>query len=204
MAFRTFKAVIVLTTSLVLIGLFRLNELNQKPSDPSQFSWINKVEIYALGVVMSAIAYPLYPEIAKEHLMLYRPFEVPTEIIEDDFFLRSARIHKAIEQAKKTGKEVRLWWPVSDYALKPSWDQYWESRVALAFNGGWLRVEGNQAIARIPIEYPKRAFAPIMTIPWLGTLGVEEGLFWVLQQEGWYHTGEVEWIAELDYLYGRL
>jgi len=200
MVLRVFKIVIVLITVLVLIGLFRLNELNQKPSDPSQFSWINKVEIYALGVVMSAIAYPLYPEIAKEHLMLYRPFEGPTEIIEDDFFLRSVRIHKAIEQAKKTGKEVRLWWPVSDYALKPSWDQYWESRVALAFNGGWLRVEGNKVIARIPIEYPKRAFAPIVTIPWVGTLGVEEGLFWVLQQEGWYHIGEVEWIAKLPYL----
>lgn len=198
MAFRTFKAVIVLTTSLVLIGLFRLNELNQKPSDPSQFSWINKVEIYTLGLVMSAIAYPLYPEIAKEHLMLYRPFDGATQVINDPFFLRSNRIRKAIEQAKRTGEEVRLWWPVSDYALKPSWDHYWESRVALAFNGGWLRIEGNKVIARIPIEYPKRAFAPIMTIPWVGTLGVEEGLFWVLQQEGWYHTGEVEWFASLN------
>jgi len=198
MAFRTFKAVIVLTTSLVLIGLFRLNELNQKPSDPSQFSWINKVEIYTLGLVMSAIAYPLYPEIAKEHLMLYRPFDGATHVINDPFFLRSDRIRKAIEQAKRTGEEVRLWWPVSDYALKPSWDHYWESRVALAFNGGWLRIEGNKAIARIPIEYPKRAFAPIMTIPWVGTLGVEEGLFWVLQQEEWYHTSEVEWVASLN------
>jgi hypothetical protein len=198
MTLRTFKAVIVLTTVLVLIGLFRLNELNQKPFDSSQFSWINKVEIYTLGLVMSVIAYPLYPEIAQEHLMLYRPFEGKTKVINDDFFLRSKRIRKAIDEAKSTGKEVRLWWPISDYALKPSWDQYWESRVALAFNGGWLRVQGDQVIARIPIKYPKRAFAPIVTIPWVGTLGVEEGLFWVLQQEGWYHTGEVEWIAYLD------
>ena len=200
MVLRAFKTIIVLATVLVLIGLFRLNELNQKPSDPSQLSWFNKVEIYALGLVMSAIAYPLYPEIAREHLMLYRQFEGSTEIIEDDFFLRSVRISRAIKEAKKTENEVRLWWPVSDYALKPSWDQYWESRVSLAFNGGWLRVEGNKVIARIPIEYPKRAFAPIVTIPWVGTLGVEEGLFWVLQQEGWYHIGEVEWIAKLPYL----
>ena len=200
MVLRVFKIVIVLTTVLVLIGLFRLNELNQRPSDPLQFSWINKVEIYALGLVMSAIAYPLYPEIAREHLMLYRQFEGSTEIIEDDFFLRSVRISRAIKEAKKTENEVRLWWPVSDYALKPSLDHYWESRVALAFNGGRLRVEGDKVIARIPIEYPKRAFAPIVTIPWVGTLGVEEGLFWVLQQEGWYHIGEVEWIAKLPYL----
>ena len=185
-------------TMITGFGLFRLDQLNQKPSDPSQFSWINKAEIYTLGIVMSVIAYPLYPEIAQEHLMLYTPFEGKTKTINDDFFLKSARIQIAIKEAEKTGKEVRLWWPVSDYTLKLSWNQYWESRVALAFNGGWLRVEGDKVIARIPIKYPKRAFAPIVTIRWIGTLGVEEGLFWVLQEEGWYHTGEVEWMADFD------
>jgi len=192
------KLFILLTICLGIFGLLRLEQLNQKPSIPSAFSTINKMEIYVLGMVMSVIAYPIYPEIAREHLMLYTPFNEGTKRIENNFFLRSQRINQAIQEASRSGEEVRLWWPTTDYALQLNWDQYWESRVALAFNGGWLRVEGDKVIARIPIKYPKRAFAPIVTIPWIGTLGVEEGLFWILQEEGWYHTGEVEWIAKLE------
>jgi len=196
--YRKLIVLISFVAVLGVLGIVRIHYLNQKPSNPSEFSWINKAEIYSLGIVMSVIAYPLYPEIAREHLMLYSPFEGETKKINDDFFLKSTRVQKAIKQAKNSGKEVRLWWPASDYELKLDMDQYWESRVALAFNGGWLRIEGDQAIARIPIRYPKRAFAPLFTVPGIGTFGVQEGLFWVLQQEGWYHTGEVEWVAAIN------
>ena len=187
----------VVTGIFVCAGLFRLHQLNQKPSDPSQFSWINKAEIYALGLVMSVVAYPIYPEISREHLMLYTTFDGKPKRIHDDFFLRSRRVRETIRTAQDTGKEIRLWWSNTDYVLELSAEAYWESRVALAFNGGWLRVENDQVIARIPIAYPKRAFAPLISVPGVGTLGVQEGLFWILQQEGWYHTGEVEWIAPL-------
>ena len=192
-----------LTWAFVIIGIFicagllRLHHLNQKPSDPSQFSWINKAEIYTLGLLMSVVAYPIYPEVSREHLMLYTSFDGKKKRIHDDFFLKSRRVRETIRTAQDTGKEIRLWWSNTDYVMKLSGEAYWESRVALAFNGGWLRVENDKVIARIPIAYPKRAFAPLISVPGVGTLGVQEGLFWVLQQEGWYHTGEVEWIAPL-------
>lgn len=182
---------------LVMIGFIRVHQLNQKPSDPSAFSWFNKAEVYTLGLLMVAIAYPLYPEISREHLMLYSPFNGETTVIHDDFFLRSLKVQKAVDEAARTGKEVRLWWSNRDYEFRLDFDKYWESRVALAFNGGWLRVEGKKVIARIPIKYPKRAFAPFFSVPFIGTFGIQEGLFWVLQEEGWYHTGEVEWVAEI-------
>jgi len=40
-----------------VFGLHRLHNLNTTPIAPANFSWINKVEIYGLGVLMSALAY---------------------------------------------------------------------------------------------------------------------------------------------------
>ena len=195
---KTFIKIICILVCLTVIGLFRLNELNQRPSDPAAFSWINKVEIYSLGLVMSVLGYPLYPEVAREHLMLYIPNDGNPKIIHDDFFMSSPVVQDALKRAKRTGERQMLVWPLNTYVLKLNSESYWESRIALAFNGGYLEVRGDKAVAIIPFKYPKRAFAPLITIPKLGTLGVEEGLFWVLQEEGWYHPGEIHWIANLE------
>ena len=178
-------------------GLYRLNVLNEMPLKTANFSTLNKIEIYVLGLVMSVAAYPLYPEVAREHLMLYRPFNGKPKIIEDDFFMKSKVVSEAVSKAKASGKEVRLWWPTSAYTLSVDPKKYWEARIALAFNGGWVSVRGDEVRARIPIAYPKKAFAPLISVPWVGTLGVQEGLFNILQQVGWYHTGEAIWIGRL-------
>jgi hypothetical protein len=195
---KTFIKIICILVCLTAIGLFRLNELNQRPSDPAAFAWINKVEIYTLGLIMSVLGYPLYPEVAREHLMLYLPNDGNPKVIYDDFFISSPVVQKGIAQARKTGKRQALIWPLNTYVLKLNWDSYWESRVALAFNGGYLEVSDKEVVAIIPFKYPKRAFAPLISIPKVGTLGVQEGLFWVLQEEGWYHPGEIHWKAELN------
>ena len=182
---------------LICFSLFRLNSLNQRPSEPEEFSWINKVEIYVLGLAMVGVAYPIYPEIAYEHLTLYWPDDGDTEVIHDDFFMESKVIKNAIQKAKQTESEIKLEWPVSAYVMSFDYDTYMETRVALAFNGGSLKLEGDEVIVSVPIEYPKRAFAPLIRIPKIGTIGVQEGLFWVLQESGWYHTKELIWIASL-------
>ncbi len=61
----------------------------------------------------------------------------------------------------------------------------------------YVRVEGNNVIVKIKIAYPKKSYAPLIPIPGIGAIGVEEGLFWILQQEKWYYTGFVEWVAPL-------
>ena len=182
---------------LVIIGVYRLNQLNQTPLHPDNFSSINKIEIYALGLIMSALAYPLYPEVAREHLMLYRSFEGKPKVIKDDFFLESRIVRDALTQSQKNGAEVRLYWPMSAYTLTFEREKYWESRIALALNGGWISVQDGVIRVRVPIAYPKKAFAPLIHVPGLGTLGVQEGLFNILQQVGWYHTGEMIWTAKL-------
>ena len=187
----------VLLSIISAFGLYRLHSLNTTPINPVNFSWINKAEIYGLGVLMSALAYPIYPEVAREHMMLYTPFDDTAKIIRDDFFLSSVVVQNAIKKAIKTNRPYRLAWPASDYQLSLNADKYREARIALALNGGYVRVEGNNVIVKIKIAYPKKSYAPLIPIPGIGAIGVEEGLFWVLQQEKWYYTGFVEWIAPL-------
>lgn len=188
---------LIILSVLTALGLYRLDKLNAKPIELHNFTWVNKVEIYSLGMIMSLLAAPVYPEVAREHMMLYSPFNKRPKIINDDFFMGSILIQKVMEQAIKTGRPIRLAWPMSAYQFSFDAEEYREARIALALNGGHVRVEGNNVIAKVKIEYPKKSFAPLLRIPGYGVLGVEEGLFWVLQQEKWYHTGYVEWVAKI-------
>ena len=145
---------------------------------------------------MSLLAAPIYPEVAREHMMLYARFSEDPRVINNDFFMRSSVVQNAIESAKITGQPYRLAWPVNSYQFSLDREKYWEARIALALNGGHLRVENNKVIVKIKVGYPQKSFAPLLMIPGLGVIGVEEGLFWILQEERWYHTGYVEWIAD--------
>lgn len=188
---------LVLLSMLSVIGLYRLNSLNSTPIAQANFSWINKAEIYVLGIVMSAIAYPIYPEVAREHMMMYRPFEKGPKVIESSFFRGSPVVEKAIQIAQKSGKPYRLAWPANTYKLSFNPEEYKEARIALALNGGYVRVENGRAIVRIKIIYPHKSFAPLIHINGIGTIGVEEGLYWILQKEGWLYTGDVDWVTPI-------
>jgi len=188
---------LLIVTLLTGFGLYRLDKLNSIPLDPVNFSWINKAEIYALGIVMSAIAYPIYPEVAREHMMMYTPFDTAPKVIIDDFFRGSPVVEDAIVKAQKLGRPYRLAWPAKTYKLSLDPIAYKEARIALALNGGFVRVENGKAIVSIKITYPKQSYAPLIHINGIGTIGVEEGLYWVLQKEGWLYSGYVEWVATL-------
>jgi hypothetical protein len=127
---------LVLLSMLSVYGLYRLNSLNSTPIDQANFSWVNKAEIYVLGIVMSAIAYPIYPEVARQHMMMYRPFEKGPKVIEDGFFLGSLVVQDAIQKAKRLNHPYRLAWPASAYKLSFDPSAYQEARIALALNGG--------------------------------------------------------------------
>lgn len=192
---KRFAITALILATLTSFGLYRLNSLNATPIEASNFSWANKAEIYALGLISSALAYPIYPEVAREQLMIYSAFDGDPKVIEDDFFLRSKVVQRSLVKAQATNQPVRLAWPASAYRLSLDKGEYWEARTALALNGGYVRVDGDRAVARVKIAYPPKSFAPLFTIPGIGTIGVEEGLFWLLQQEGWFTSGYVEWIT---------
>ena len=63
-----------------------------------------------------------------------------------------------------------------------------EARVALALNGAVLSKTMNEIRIDVPIKYPRNSLVKLLPM-----VEVQEGLFWVLQQKGWYHTGTMTW-----------
>jgi len=167
---------------LLLFGLFRLDQLNSTPIQPENFSTYNAVEIYALGVVMSALAYPVYPEIAEEHMALYVKHKQDKHSC---FFMESDYVRKKVANYTKP---TMLAWSSSSYMFGNP-----EARVSLALNGAMLFKSNNAVWVEVPIKYPRNSLVKLAPF-----IEVQEGLFWILQQRKWYHTGTVRWICALN------
>ena len=188
LAKRTFLAVLLLL-ALSFAGLQRLNHLSARPVELSEFSWFNKVEIYTAYVLMNVLGAPLYPEIAKEASLMLLPSSEGQEMtFESDFFLESRFIQNALDNYSEP---VRLAWPPNSYGLGNA-----ETRIALALNTGTLHVENGKAKVSVPCTWPKQSLVNV-GLPGLLDIRVQEGLFWVLEQEGWIYPYTAVWEADL-------
>jgi hypothetical protein len=196
LAKRTFLAVLLLLV-LPFAGLQRLNHLSARPVELSEFSWFNKVEIYTAYVLMNVLGAPLYPEIAKEGLYMLLPSSNGKEMtFESDFFLESRFIQNVLGNYSEP---VRLAWLPSDYLLGNP-----EARIALALNTGTLYIEDGKAKVSVPCTWPKQSdyrdhswTTPLVSVPGLPEIRVQEGLFWILEQEGWIYPYIAVWEADL-------
>ena len=196
LAKRTFVAVLVLL-ALSFAGLQRLDHLSARPVELSEFSWLNKVEIYTAYVLMNVLGAPLYPEIAKEASLMLLPSSDGQEMtFESDFFLESRFIQNALDNYSEP---VRLAWPPNSYGLGNA-----EARIALALNTGTLHVEDGKVKVSVPSTWPKHSdyrdhswTTPLVSIPGRPEIRVQEGLFWILEQEGWIHPYTAVWEADL-------
>ena len=188
LAKRIFLAVLLLL-ALSFAGLQRLNHLSARPIELSEFSWFNKVEIYTAYVLMNALGAPLYPEIAKEASLMLLPSSKDKEMtFESDFFLKSEFIQNKLDNYSEP---VRLAWPPNSYRLGGS-----ETRIALALNTGTLHVEDGKAKVSVPCTWPKQSLVNV-GLPGFLDIRVQEGLFWVLEQEGWIYPYTAVWEADL-------
>ena len=188
LAKRIFLAVLLLL-ALSFAGLQRLNHLSARPVELSEFSWFNKVEIYTAYVLMNVLGAPLYPEIAKEASLMLLPSSEGQEMtFESDFFLESKFIQNKLDNYSEP---VRLAWPPNSYGLGNA-----ETRIALALNTGTLHVEDGKAKVSVPCTWPKQSLVNV-GLPGLLDIRVQEGLFWVLEQEGWIYPYTAVWEADL-------
>ncbi len=196
LAKRTFLAVLLLL-ALSFAGLQRFNHLSARPIELSEFSWFNKVEIYTAYVLMNILGSPFAPEMAKEgSYMLLPSSEGKVMTFESAFFLESRFIQNKLANYSEP---VRLAWPQSAYNL---WGP--EARVALALNTGTLSIEDDKVKVSVPCTWPKHSdhrdhSRPTILIdrPYLPKIAVQEGLFWVLEQEGWIYPYTAVWEADL-------
>jgi len=196
LARRTLLAVLLLL-ALGFAGLMRFDHLSSRPVELSEFSWFNKVEIYTAYVLMNALGAPLYPEIAKEASLMLLPSSKGKEMtFESDFFLKSEFIQNKLDNYSGP---VRLAWSPDSYVLGNS-----EARIALALNTGTLYIEDGKAKVSVPCTWPKQSdyrdpswTTPLVSVPGLLDIRVQEGLFWVLEQEGWIHPYTAVWETDL-------
>jgi hypothetical protein len=194
LAKRIFLAVLLLL-ALSLAGLQRLNHLSARSIELSEFSWFNKVEIYTAYVLMNVLGAPLYPEIAKEaSLMLLPSSEGKVKTFESDFFLKSKYIQNKLDNYSEP---VRLAWSFDSYVWTDFFEKHSEARVALALNTGTLHLEDGKVRISVPCTWPKQAWISLLDIPGLPEIKLQEGLFWVLEQEGWIYPYTAVWEADL-------
>ena len=179
-----------LLVSLFFLGIERLNYLSQKEIKLDNFSTFNKVEIYTEYILMNVLGYPLYPEISKEAMLMLNPNVRNKEIhFETDFFLESKVVKEAINNYTKP---TRLVWHPNNYVIGSP-----EARVSLTFNSGTLSIKDNIVSVSVPCTWPMHSdyrdhsyTTPLSVFP---EIRVQEGLFWVLEQEGWIHPYTAIW-----------
>ena len=187
----------LLLLALGFAGLLRFDHLSSRPVELSEFSWFNKVEIYTADVLMNALGAPLYPEIAKEASLMLLPSSKGKEMtFESDFFLESEFIQNKLDNYSEP---VRLAWSPDSYVLGNS-----EARIALALNTGTLYIEDGRVKVSVPCAWPQHSdyrdhswTTPLVSIRGLPEIRVQEGLFWVLEQEGWIYPYTAVWEADL-------
>jgi len=179
---------------LVTGGVKRFDNLSERSMNTNEFSWFNKVEIYTGYLAMMVAGYPLYPEISTEMWYMLLPSSEDKEIIfEDDFFMDSVVVKNAIANYTKP---KRITWNPKHYNLGES-----EARVALTFNGGTLFIEGDQVLVKVPCGWPQYSNyrdhsekTPLVRWP---EISVQEGLFWVLEEERWIYPHVATWTTKL-------
>ena len=208
-------------TSLFLLGVFILiltiqypiNEINSqikylaaKPREANrlnEFTFKDKLGIYGLNLMMGIFAYPIYPEVSKETLLMIFPSpKNGVRVFHSNFALNSPKIREVIRKfrfnlskGKEKKKQMRttIYWSAREYA----WGNK-EARCALALNPAHIslravKVDSNWTInvsIKVLIKYSKNAYLVILAKP---ELRIEEGLFWVLQKEGWIFPYTAEW-----------
>lgn len=205
--------VLVATTIHYSIGEVnsRIDALANKPrsqSSLSEFSTRDKISIYGLNIIMGTLAYPLYPEVAKETLMMvFPPPEDGVRTFNSDFAINSREITDFIREFNdslndRTGDSYqtakRITWSASEYQLGRR-----EARYAMALNPSIVSLSATRKDSiwvidvsiKVDVKYPQRSNVVLVPNP---ELRLEEGLYWVLQQTGWLFPYIAEWTFSID------
>ena len=148
-----------------------------------------KLNVYGLNIVMAVMAYPIFPEVAKETLLMMFPVEGNVRTFNDGFFMKSAKIRKALKK-NSLQKEIYVSWNASEYL-----HLFTEARSALALNACTIRKFANGDVtAEVKVTYP--AESRTLLIPFPSKVYLQEGLLNYLQTEGWLFPYKAIWTFE--------
>lgn len=165
---------------------------------PAAFSTWDKVGIAGLNVAMAGVGAAVgFPEAALETTLLFVPGP-DTRHFRSDFPMRSPMVQRAVCDAlrRERSRRHRVVWsyPAADDSM----------RVALALHPFDLRLtpveeagrRGVRAQGTIAVTYPTRYRLHLFSVPTphgSRSVGIEEGLYGMLQDAGWMHPYDAEW-----------
>ena len=195
------KPVFTAITTGIILYLVMLpvttNQMNKTTADyqtrissGEHLSCVEKWNIYGLNITMSAVAYPVFPEVAKEAFLMMFPTKDGIREFESNFFMKSRKLTEAFNESS-SGRVV---WSQKDYT-----GEYHEARAALALNICTYKIFRNEKDktykVSVPVRYPSRLRSTVLKYP--VTINVEEGLFHYLEKEGWLFPYTAVWIHKV-------
>ena len=211
-------SLLVLTMLLVLKPLLPMQELQSRFDRLSAkltrkgargFTLREKASVYYFGVFMGIGGYLIgYPEAGREHLMLYLPGPKTREW-RSDFAMGSRRVRRALRAFKlRLQKSKRgttgAWMSPRILTFRLGRDPH---RVALALNPLVLRARARRhhhiqpwritAYGTVSVRYKRRARTPL-TLSRGVAFVMDQGLFWMLQQNGCLHPYKARWVWSLS------
>jgi hypothetical protein len=173
----------------------------------------DKLGLSGFSICMGLAGRVWYPEVAREHLYLHQrgpkirrwvsSFPMESDSVRAHLRNYALRLSKArVPMAEIALPEQRF---TFDYSRDPM-------RIALALNPLTIRgkavKDGDDWVFKVagvvPVKYPERARVQI-PVPHLGTITIEEGLFYALQESGMLHPylAEYHWHVRASELLAR-
>jgi hypothetical protein len=185
----------------------RIDSLSEKleSQGPDSFTTGEKGSLYGLGLAMSAGGLIFYPEVAREQFLLQWK-GLPRREWRSDFAMRSEKIRLPLRDFEVQLRKLDP--SVGEFSMKAKRIAFVygrdPARVTLALNPCLLEANARrdgpdwkiEASATVPVHYPQRARVPLFSFAGR-TLWMEEGLFWMLQQKGWFFPYEARWNWDL-------
>lgn len=168
---------------------------------PAALSHRDLAGIWALHLAMATVGAPAFPEVALETGLLIGP-NPAVRRFDSGFAMRSEAVSSRVADLQR--QCARLSGPADLPARRITFSyarSYGEARVGLALNPFELRAHATPGpsgcarldlTGRVPVSYPRRAFLHLFTARGRA-IGVQEGLYWALQQRGWLHPYTAEW-----------
>jgi hypothetical protein len=158
----------------------------ERVSSGEHLNFIEKWNIYGLSITASLVAYPFFPEVSKEFLLMLFPTDNDMREFRSGFFMKSQKMQEAFKNSNKGSVE---WYQKHYNIFNP------ESRIALALNPCKYEIkktdEGTIYKVIAPVRYPKRCRSTMLKEP--VEIRVEEGLFRYLEDEGWLFGYDAIW-----------
>ena len=190
---KIFLTLFIVTFINGCIYVFALQDRTMnKIKNNEEVSLYEKCSIYTMHMAVYMFGWPLSPEAAGEiYRMSFSKNRDQTIYAEDDFFMDSPAVHKAL-QGLEEGQRKKIVFKAETAYNTASPDH----RVALGVNPGFLYKKDGKVYLESYSHYPYYSATPITLFGY--KIIIHEGLFHYLEKIHWMHPYTMIWWCEAE------